>query len=183
MTQKDYKMPIIAGVLLILAVMVAPAWAASVEPLVYPDVANAECSDICEYYGLGDCVQVLKLENEKVANGDYDTPYGTITLSNMGYKADNGQEPVSFDWESEFGIWIVIVKDGVDGSNVYVYDSVPLPTEDDYLTTPNNGAKGISNIKFCIPVNNAPEFPTLAIPAALIIGMLGLVFVARRKNE
>jgi hypothetical protein len=35
----------------------------------------------------------------------------------------------------------------------------------------------------CPTVNPVPEFPTLALPAALIIGMLGVVLFVKRPKE
>ena len=35
----------------------------------------------------------------------------------------------------------------------------------------------------CIPDTNAPEFPTLALPAGLIVGLIGAVLFIRRDTE
>ena len=100
----------------------------------------------------------VKLEGAQLANGTYLD--GTVTISNFDSSTN------SFDWQTTFGVDAVVVKDGQDGASVYVYDGLTSPaddttgttggtfrdpeeTNDTFLTTPNNGAKGISNIKFC----------------------------------
>ena len=59
----------------------------------------------------------------------------------------------------------VIVKDGVDGANVYNYGAGA--TSDTFLTTPNNGDKGISHISFCYePVTGRPLEITKTVDAS-----------------
>lgn len=69
----------------------------------------------------------------------------------------------SIDWSVTGGtILAVIVKDGVDGSNNYDYTGTGY-TSDRYLTTPNDGAKGISNVKFCYEGDTTPDAAPLVI--------------------
>jgi len=182
MRTNDYKLPLAVGALLILAVvMVAPAWAASVEPV--PVGGNPTCGDICPCDPT--CVQIAKFEADPqegevgIANQATD---GGVKIFNLTYK--DGDEPMSFDWVSEDAdIYHVIVKAATE-ANVYHYSVYEGGSRSDtYLVPP--GIYAVSHITFCgykgdVPV---PEFPTLALPAGLLVGMLGLVFAVRRKNE
>jgi len=89
-----------------------------------------------------------------------------------------------FDWSSTIGVDAVVVKDGVDGANFYVYDGLSSPADgtvgtlpvgpvspgvwrdseemsDTNLTTPNDGAKGTSHVSFCYDVEE--DVPSIAI--------------------
>lgn len=95
----------------------------------------------------------------------------------------------SFDFTSNIAVLGVVVKDGEDGA--YFYDYRPSGSfGDKYLTTPNNligdggTNKDISHMNFCyIRQTNVPEFPTLALPMGMIIGLIGAVLLIQRTKE
>ncbi|MDG6257094.1 MAG: hypothetical protein QCH35_05785 [Methanomicrobiaceae archaeon] len=181
MRTNDYKLPLAVGALLILAVVaVAPAWAASVDPVEVD--GNPTCGDICPCDPA--CVQIAKFEADpqegEVGIADPATD-GGVTISNITYK--EGEEPMSFDWVStEADIYHVIVKAATEANVYHYYVYEGGSRSDTYLIPP--GTQAISHITFCGKEGIVvPEFPTLALPAALLVGMLGLVFAVRRKNE
>ncbi|MDG6257093.1 MAG: hypothetical protein QCH35_05780 [Methanomicrobiaceae archaeon] len=181
MNKKNYWLAV--GALLILAVVaVAPGWAAEVDPEWV--AGNPDCADVCEGYW---CKEV-KFEEDDLYDGSI---LEKITIYNFTYKIDDEtgepdlDEIIQFDWKSEdIYVTCVIVKGG-SGANLYSY-YLEYPEgllEDTVLLPPDIYA--VSHITFCgykgdVPV---PEFPTLALPAGLLVGMLGLVFAVRKKNE
>ena len=85
-------------------------------------------------------------------------------------------------WESDALISCVIVK---GGDSAYVYQYPQGATHDEGLVTPSNpGANfGLSHITFCNMIAT-PEFPTMALPVGLLIGIFGVVlFIQRSKEE
>jgi len=91
-----------------------------------------------------------ELKVDAPTSGTYSDGTLTVTVTRPSTSTVGPSTSNSIDWAWVSGPTVVgvIVKDGVDGSNRYDYSSSNL-TSDKYLTTPNNGAKGISNIKFC----------------------------------
>ncbi|MBP2029811.1 hypothetical protein J2755_000731 [Methanohalophilus levihalophilus] len=160
--------------MLVLAVAIPLATAASVEPTYFPSWTpppggpEEECklADSCGEYA-------YKIEpwNETTgANGTY-THAGTgntITITNS-----NG---TYFDWESDDPVCTVIVK-AATSANVYSYGAA---YNDTGLVPPSTNA--ISHVTFCFNSDfEIPEFPTVALPIAAILG-LAFIFT-RRRNE
>lgn len=124
------------------------------------------------------------------ANGEgYVSTYtengNTITVT--AYMDDG--ELKSFDWTSSSPIEMVMVKAGRQQYLVSKYD--PAVTSDTGLVAPSG--KGISHVTFGWndavvppeepenpPVAEVPEFPTVALPIAAI---LGLAFFMQRRKE
>jgi hypothetical protein len=111
---------------------------------------------------------------------------GTFTITS----AANGE----IAWVSE-GIQVncVYLKGGNAGDNYdyyteYCYNGI-VNQEDSGVHTPivASGAPAmISHIIVCadpLIVNNAPEFPTLAVPVGMMIGIVGLVYVVRKREN
>jgi len=107
-------------------------------------------------------------------NGTYDGENINITNS----------DSYTFDWEStEYPVCAVIVKAGT-GANVYYYPEGTY--EDTGLYAYDE--KEISHVTFCFgeeddpgePQEEIPEFPTVALPIAAI---LGLAFLFQRRKE
>ncbi len=105
-----------------------------------------------------------------------------------------GSRENAFDFSgANFDIEQVIVHGGNLGSNIYDYRTTsggPGPVRaDTRLTAPlmtnNQGVQsypGLSVIDFC-GGPAVPEFPTLALPVGMMIGIVGLVyFVKKRQN-
>jgi hypothetical protein len=130
-----------------------------------------------------------------IADGEYCTDDGRcVTLDfyavdRLGTKIGETNPYNAFDFkDANFDIYEVIVHGGPLGCNVYSYS--PPVRADTFLTAPFND-KGDTNpdndvypdlsyIKFCGP---APEFPTLAVPVGMMIGIVGLVYVAKKRDD
>jgi len=80
-----------------------------------------------------------------LTNGDHTDGTLMVTISNL--------TDTSFTWTSNIGVDAVIVKDGVDGANLYIYDP-PTESFGDTNTAPSE--KDISNIRFCYDVKDTP---------------------------
>jgi hypothetical protein len=116
-----------------------------------------ECSDLDNTYAdAGTTWLQLKLEGATLTNGAHSDGVLTVTISNL--------TGTSFDWSSNIGVDAVVVKNGVDGANLYVYDGLSSPadgtqgtaggfvrneeeTSDTNLRVPADN--GISHISFC----------------------------------
>ena len=80
------------------------------------------------------------------------------------------------DWYSDVQVKCVIVKGG-NAANVYHYEDGAA--EDWGLTPPDNGGTfGLSHLDFCGVV---PEFPTIAMPVGMMIGIVGLVYAVKNR--
>jgi hypothetical protein len=116
------------------------ALAASVIPSVIPGGTNTDKTCAQVFPG----TKELKIDQE---------PSGTITRSD-GYLEVTVVAPSSlggansFDFTANKYVLGVIVKDGVDGANVYDYRP-DGSLGDTLLTTPYAGAKAISHVSFC----------------------------------
>ena len=89
----------------------------------------------------------------------------------------------SFDFTSNIAVLGVVVKDGEDGAYFYDYRTSGS-YGDTLLTTPIPTNKDISHMNFCyMPPTNAPEFPTLALPVGMMIGMVGLVYAVMKREH
>ena len=147
----------LVGVLM--AVGAGAAWAAIVDPSHIPGANNdgKSCEEV--YPGAG----LTELKGADGANG---AP-GTYLVSSGGLSVtfkipstvndpDTGNpNPNSLDFTAGSGTVVVgvIVKDGVDEANFYDYSPDGV-TSDTYLTTPNDGAKGISHAIACVKESN-----------------------------
>jgi hypothetical protein len=113
----------------------------------------------------------------------------SVWASGMDGTYDDGSINISdsnnytFNWTSETPICAVIVKGGSE-SNVY-----PGGTSGTGLVAPVNPSGGtaeISHVTFCYGSNGGgqeqeiPEFPTIALPIAAILGLA--FFFQRRKD-
>jgi hypothetical protein len=87
-------------------------------------------------------------------------------------------EFMSFDWESTKPVCAVLVK----GATCYsVYEYFPGATSGFGLTAPDNGKiHEVSHADFGFV---APEFPTLALPFGMMIGIVGLVHVTKKREN
>ncbi len=143
-----------------LAVLV-PTKAASVTPQLTPDPAlyegsekakwgNPTCSDLDDIFGGG------QTWSQVSTGGWYDpnTASFPITLNVdathwvkiTGIVAGN---PMTFDWESNFGIDAVMVKQAGGPHNIYVYDPPGPESFGDTGLQPNLNPNGISHAIFC----------------------------------
>ena len=115
----------------------------------------------------------FKLEDATLTNGFHSD--GTLEV-NITLDSTGG----GFDWTSNIGVDAIVVKNGQDGANFYVYDGLTSPLDgtigtigtnpvvcptgtggtirdseelsDENLTTPDDGDKEISHISFCYDV-------------------------------
>jgi hypothetical protein len=101
---------------------------------------------------------------------------GNTIIITAYYDTEEG-EFYHLDWTSTCPLGVVLIKAGSECYNVYTYDDA---TSDTYLVAVNG--KGISHTTFgwdkC--QNDIPEFPTIALPIAAIIG---LAFIMQRRKE
>ncbi|NJD65536.1 MAG: hypothetical protein FIB00_09875 [Chloroflexi bacterium] len=157
--------------------VLVPTNAASVTPQLTPDPANytgadaatwknPTCTDLDDHFGNGQTWS-------QVSTGSwYDPSTATfpITLNVdathwvkiTGIVAGN---PMTFDWESNFGIDAVMVKQANGPHNIYVYDPPGPESFGDTGLQPNLNPNGISHAIFCYDGFTTPP-PT----ANLIIG-------------
>jgi hypothetical protein len=123
-----------------------------------------------------------------------DTSSGTCQKLDGFTATFDATDTHDISWGSNFVVDAVIVKDGSNPANMYRY-SPGLKSDggltvapqhwdigDPFPTTPTYG--GISHIMFCYnPTIPTPEFPTVALPVGMIIGLLGAVFYIRGTKE
>jgi hypothetical protein len=99
----------------------------------------------------------------------------------------------AFDFSgANFDIEQVVVHAGKLGSNVYDYRAGSVgggtgPVRaDTRLTAPQNPTNsvypGLSGIGFCGGIAT-PEFPTIAVPVGMMIGIVGIVYVVRKRES
>ena len=100
---------------------------------------------------------------------------GSIEIEITAVK--DGTEALSFTWTSDEPVCYMLVKAGNDDSGW-----LELAATSGAGTTPNTHA--ISHITFCLGCGGGqqeiPEFPTIALPIAAI---LGLAFFFQRRKE
>ena len=95
-------------------------------------------------------------------------------------------------WTSNWPASAVITKDG-GGQHVFVYrydgetsDKLSPSNYGGIEIPPNANTYGeISHITFCYgePEFPAPEFPTIALPMAMLIGVVGVVYLVRKREN
>ena len=107
------------------------------------------CSD---NVGAGQTWTEFKLEEAKnnLSNGSHTEGPLTVTIINL--------TETTFDWTSNIGVDAVVVKNGVEGANLYVYDPPTEETADTELSVP--GENNISHISFCYDEGEATPTPT-----------------------
>ncbi|MBP1907986.1 PEF-CTERM sorting domain-containing protein [Methanolobus bombayensis] len=140
---------------MILAIAIVPLTTAAPE---WQDCEDAGCTG-AEY---------TKFEPWPVADG---TTQAGVTITNT--------TTTSFDWESERPVCGIFVKSGAAGDNIYTYG---CPGEYNGYGVLETG-QDISHVTFCFcddPGDEIPEFPTIALPIAAIIG---LAFIMQRRKE
>ncbi len=122
------------------------AQAGHVQPVLIAGATNQgkSCADLQG----SETWEELKLEDGGLTNGPHDDGTLEVTISKL--------TDLSFDWTSNIGVDGVVVKDGVDGANFYLYD--PEDTADTGLSVP--GDKMISHISFCYDEGEATPTPT-----------------------
>ncbi len=159
-----------------------------------PYAEDMSPSEVCPDFAIGfklDGDMELAVGPAFLTDGTYcDTENNCVYLDfyhwENGVRTEDG-EMNAFDFSAAtFDVQEVRVK-AQTNENVYDYSTItgrPV-TADTFLTAPvnpNNGKfPGISYIKFCgIP---APEFPTLALPVGMIVGMVGMIYVVRTREK
>lgn len=125
-----------------LLISVTAALAASVTPTVIPGGANTDKACAVVMPGTTE----LKIDNMN-GSGPYAASDGVLSV-NVVKPSAGSVNPNSLDWTSNIPVSGVIVKDGTDGANWYDYSSNPS-VGDTYLTTPFDGAKGVSHVSWC----------------------------------
>jgi len=112
--------------------------AASVVPEFLPGASNSD-KTCATNEASGQSWVELKLDGGSLSNGVHSDGTLSVTIANLTSN--------SFDWSSNIGVDVVIVKTGADGTNLYRYDPPLETTGDTGLITPGNN--GISHISFC----------------------------------
>jgi hypothetical protein len=180
----------IVGILCLIAI-VGITSAASVPPtlVVGTDAKLFTCSAVMgagynEYK-----LDPVRPEGDPIAYGTYHDPYNILTILVPSILSPSYN---SIDFTSTSKVMGVIVKDGKDGGFFYDYRTSGT-NGDTYLTTPDQCTVGtcpkqISHVNFCYasavypPPPNVPEFPTVALPVGMLIGVVGLVYFVRTRE-
>ena len=162
-----------------------PSTAADITPVVWTNgVYNADAhtapggNPSCTQIGCGG-------ESVKIEDASYLQINSNHTVNLDGghwIKITIGATLQEISWVSDSAISCVIVK---GGDSAYVYHYSQGATHDEGLVTPPNiaGNFGLSHMTFC-DVIFTPEFPTMALPVGLLIGIFGAVlFTQRSKKE
>ena len=166
----------IIGILCLMAIV---GFASAHTPTVIPGASQNEAKT-CAYQIEGS----VEFKLDPVPDGTYSAGASNV-LSIVKPSEVPGSEE-SFDFTSTVAVLGVIVKDGNDGANFYNFGPSGIMGHD-YLTTPFDGNKGISNIHFCFAAGSypppvVPEFPTVALPVGMLIGLVGLVYFVRTRE-
>jgi hypothetical protein len=139
----------------------------------------------CQDAGCGG-TETLEIET----GGSYDGTYCVdathcIVIDAYGVPGTTGEN--SIDWSSNFDVECIVLKGG-DGYDTY-YCTDDHKRQDGSMSTPiksnNHLPSQISHILICYfpPDYNVPEFPSLALPVAFLIGMIGAVQYIRIRKE
>jgi hypothetical protein len=89
----------------------------------------------------------------------------------------------NINWNSNFAVNAILVHS--NSYNEYTYN--PGQTSDTGLAAPSNPGTQIhlDRIEFCYSSPNGiptPEFPTMALPFSMIIGIAGLVYLVKGRD-
>ncbi len=176
------RIVILTMVMLVAAMSLATA--ASVVPEPFDDWQSGDAEFECEQAGACDYYS-YKIDEwgnasywgDSDMNGTYD--YENITISN--------EDGYSFNWTTTEPVCAVIVKGG-DDAYVYYYDGAYSDTNLIAPDNPGGQQAEISHVTFCFKEDDTggpgevpiPEFPTVALPIAAI---LGLAFLFQRRKE
>ena len=120
-------------------------------------------------------------------SGETQTPTlysGTYDLGNGETIKITATDGTTIAWESTAKVNCIFMKGG-DGGDVYCYN--PPKAGDSGLTTTynqNGQHHAISHIVICYSRGTSiPEFPSLALPAAMMIGILGVVYLIKSREH
>jgi hypothetical protein len=167
---KRLKLLIIGLLLLMAFVGVVSAW----DSFEYVAGENPTCADLnCA----GDSLKIEYPDEDDT--GSYNVDGITIVISEVG-------DFIYISWSSPTKITCVIVK-AAHGANVYRYNGEGSTGDYGLVSPPPNvkntdRSASISHLTFCgnIPT---PEFPTLALPVVMMIGMVGIIYgIKKREN-
>ena len=143
---------------------------------IYPITAENPDINSCEDLGLSLSAYCLDESGDPI--GECSNPDGFSAV----YDAT---DLFDISWSSNYPVDAIVVKDGALEGNAYVYYPNAL-TSDSGLWTPipANGAGGISHVLFCYSTpTQTPEFPAVALPVGMIIGLVGVVLVLKKTKE
>jgi hypothetical protein len=145
-----------------LVISATAAFAASVPPKVIGGASNTDKT--CDVVYPGTCEYKIDYNNDgtvkEITKVCSEAIYPVVEVVKPSTEAGSVN---SFDWTSNINILGVIVKNGDDGANNYDYGPSGS-LGDTYLTTPFDGAKGISHISFCYyPPQDFPLTGDLAV--------------------
>jgi hypothetical protein len=110
-------------------------------------------------------------------------------VDGLGTKTGETSPYNAFDFkDANFDVHEVIIHGGPLGCNVYSYAQpvradtfLTAPFNDKGDTNPNNDVfPDLSYIKFCV---SAPEFPTPVLPMSMLIGVAGVVYLVRKREN
>ncbi|MBN1194679.1 MAG: hypothetical protein JXA08_04970 [Methanomicrobiaceae archaeon] len=152
---------------MLVCALAAPAVATDVVPTVVP--GNPTCAD------LGYSGSFYKFDSPVTVGA---SPDGAVSITAIS--GDN----TYFDWSALPGVQVhAVIVNGGPQANEYVYypTLVLLDTGLHAPVNPSGGYAALSHVDFCYnPPVTTPEFPTLALPMMMIIGILGAILVLKR---
>jgi hypothetical protein len=161
------------GLISIILIACTGIVSATVTGPVFYDHKNVQCSDIMPGY--------TGMMFEAANNGVSGSFTNSTDKFHVNVLVEDSQDII---WSSNYPVDAVITKDGGNYVNYYLYD--PAAISDSGLKTPFNpsGQPGaVSHLRFCYHVaTTAPEFPAIALPIGMLIGLLGLVLIIRTKE-
>jgi hypothetical protein len=147
-------------------------------------VGNPTCSDL-------GCGTQFKVETEGTYTNEWCLSFGNCISIEAITESDGAEtKEVGINWTSDFPVNCVFMK-ASPGGYLYCYEN---PSKgDNFLYTAKvkdtDNRHEISHILFCYdpseiyPPPEVPEFPSVAVPVALIIGIGGLVFLVRSREQ
>jgi hypothetical protein len=182
--------------LMIIGLLCLMAFVGVVSAAVAPFTDRAMTSSVtCPDYSIGFRVEdkpdvTVPINPTFLTDGTYcDQVTGTNCVYLHFYHIGQaGTDINAFDFSAAtFDVQEVVVK-GSTKERVYDYSTVnPKPvTADTLLSTPpfvvgGNKYPAISHINFCGIAT--PEFPTIAVPVGMLIGIVGIVYVVRKRED
>jgi len=167
------------GLIVLLVVMLTIASIVGARVGSIDDECQAECGP--DYYG------IVKFEWD---NGGFEPENPAL----FGYEITIEGDDEEAEWESDPNVHCVIVKAGQEEEQ---QTELECPGDDEGTVVGIEGfnpkgkpiTKGISHVTFCKyykngggndPPNGVPEFSTMTLAAAIIIGSLGVAFLRKR---
>jgi hypothetical protein len=130
---------------------------------------------------------------QRCVNINYYVVDNSVPPVKIAESSSNGKAENAFDfYNANFDVDVVIVHGGSSGEYQYNYLTHGGAVRSDTLLTaplnvnPTDPSKNkypsLSFIDFCGGVAT-PEFPTIAVPVGAIIGIVGLVYVVRKREK